>query len=276
MGFVSRGGKPERSAVIWGIVPDGSVLNLGPWQLVFLVVAGVGAGLTGSIAGLASLVSYPALLAVGIPPVSANVTNTVALMGNTFGAAAGSRPELRGQRSRLLRLCVITAAGGAAGSALLLLTPDGTFAYIVPFLIGGASVLLLFSPKLSERAGGRDGVGLGTAIGAFLVAIYGGYFGAAAGVVMLALLSAAWTQPLARTNAAKNIVTGAANMVAALVFAFTGPVLWPAALALCAGLVAGSFVGPAVVRRVPAAPLRVVIALAGLGLAVSLGWQAWT
>ncbi|GAB3575339.1 sulfite exporter TauE/SafE family protein [Amycolatopsis endophytica] len=257
-------------------MPADALSSLGPWQLAFLVVAGVGAGLTGSIAGLASLVSYPALLAVGVPPVSANVTNTVALMGNTVGAAAGSRPELRGQRSRLLRLCAITAVGGAAGSALLLLTPDGTFAYVVPFLIAGASVLLLFSPRLAERAGrGDGGVTAGTATGAFLVAIYGGYFGAAAGVVMLALLSAAWTQPLARTNAAKNIVTGAANMVAAVVFAFTGPVLWPAAVALCVGLVAGSFVGPAVVRRVPAAPLRVVIALAGLGLAATLGWQAW-
>ncbi|MDQ0380627.1 sulfite exporter TauE/SafE family protein [Amycolatopsis thermophila] len=257
-------------------MPADPLLTLGPWQLAFLVVAGVGAGLTGSIAGLASLVSYPALLAVGVPPVSANVTNTVALMGNTVGAAAGSRPELRGQRNRLLRLCAITAVGGAAGSALLLLTPEGTFASIVPFLIAGASVLLLFSPRLAERAArGDGGVTAGTGVGAFLVAIYGGYFGAAAGVVMLALLSAAWAQPLARTNAAKNVVTGAANMVAALVFAFTGPVLWPAAAALCVGLVAGSFAGPAVVRRLPPAPLRIAIALAGLGLAGALGWQAW-
>ncbi len=276
MGFVSHGRKTIAPAVNWGNVPAEPLLTLGPWQLLFLVVAGVGAGLTGSIAGLASLVSYPALLAIGVPPVTANVTNTVALMGNTVGSAAGSRPELRGQRARLLRLCAITAVGGAAGSALLLLTPEGTFAYIVPFLIGGASILLLFSPRLAERAGrGDGGLTAGTATGAFLVAIYGGYFGAAAGVIMLALLSAAWAQPLARTNAAKNIVTGAANLVAAVVFAFTGSVLWPAAAALCLGLVAGSFVGPAVVRRLPAAPLRVAIALAGMGLAVTLAWQAW-
>ncbi|NIH79844.1 sulfite exporter TauE/SafE family protein [Amycolatopsis viridis] len=256
-------------------MPAEPLLAPGPWQLVFLVVAGAGAGLTGSIAGLASLVSYPALLAIGVPPVSANVTNTVALMGGAVGAAAGSRPELRGQRKRLLRLCAITAAGGAAGSALLLLTPEGAFASIVPFLIAAASVLLLCSPRPAARAGRGGGLTAGTATGAFLVAVYGGYFGAAAGVVMLALLSAAWPQPLARTNAAKNIVTGAANLVAAVVFAVTGPVLWPAAAALCAGLVAGSFAGPAIVRRLPAAPLRIAIALAGLGLAVALGWQAW-
>ncbi|HVW42663.1 MAG TPA: sulfite exporter TauE/SafE family protein [Amycolatopsis sp.] len=245
--------------------------------LIFLLVAGVGAGLTGSVAGLASLVSYPALLAVGLSPISANVTNTLAMLGTTVGAAAGSRPELAGQRARLATLCLVTGVGGACGAALLLVTPADTFTAIVPFLIAAASILLLFAPRLRNYSANPSASVLGpwTAAAAFGVAIYGGYFGAAAGVLMLALLSSVWVQSLARSNAAKTIATGAANLVAAVVFAFTGNVNWPAMLALGLGSVIGSWIGPAIVRRVPATPLRIVIALAGLGLAASLAWQAF-
>lgn len=242
-----------------------------------LALAGVGAGLAGSMAGLASLVSYPALLAVGLSPLSANVTNTVALVGTTFGTMAGSGPELAGQRRRVLRLCAITAVGGAFGSALLLVTPSSTFTVVVPWLIAGGSLALLAGPRLRlavERARiGPRGPIVGAS--AFCVAIYGGYFGAAAGVLMLALLSSVWSDSLARSNAAKNLATGAANLVAAAVFAFTGDVDWPAALALCAGSIVGSWVGPGIVRRLPPAPLRIAIGLAGLGLAVVLAWKAF-
>ncbi|GAA4671065.1 MULTISPECIES: sulfite exporter TauE/SafE family protein [Amycolatopsis] len=250
-------------------------MSFDPLALLFLFAAGVGAGLTGSIAGLASLVSYPALLAVGLSPVSANVTNTVAMLGTTIGAAAGSRPELAGQRGRLKVLCSITAAGGALGAALLLWTPSDTFTFIVPFLIAGASILLFVAPKLRKVSANSSGLGPVTGAAAFAVAIYGGYFGAAAGVLMLALLSTVWAQSLARSNAAKNIATGAANLIAAVVFAFTGEVDWPSVVALCLGSVLGSWVGPAVVRRLPATPLRIGIGLAGLGLAGTLAWQAF-
>lgn len=240
------------------------------WLL--LVLAGIGAGLVGAVTGLASLVSYPALLAVGLPPLTANVTNSIAMVGTTIGAAAGSRPELTGQRDQVLKLCAITAAGGIGGAVLLLVTPPGTFTLVVPWLIGAASVLLLFAPRLRALATRSDGVGLGplTGLAAFAVAVYCGYFGAAAGVLMLALLSVIWAQSLARSNAAKNLATGAANLIAAVLFTFTGKVDWPAALALCAGSIIGAWLGPALVRRLPAAPLRIVIAIAGLGLAVSL------
>lgn len=243
--------------------------------LAFLFVAGVGAGLTGSVAGLASLVSYPALLAVGLPPLSANVTNTIALLGTTAGAAAGSRPELVGQRRRLVVLCAITAAGGALGAGLLLWTPPGLFTVVVPFLIAGASILLFAGPYLRKNGGTGRGIGPAAGAGAFGVAVYGGYFGAAAGVLMLALLSTVWAQSLARSNAAKNLATGAANIIAAVVFAFTGKVFWPAAAALCLGSLLGSWLGPSIVRRVPATPLRIAIGLAGLGLAGTLAWQAF-
>ncbi|MCU1679424.1 MAG: sulfite exporter TauE/SafE family protein [Amycolatopsis sp.] len=251
---------------------------MGPGVLLLLVLAGVGAGLTGSVAGLASLVSYPALLAAGLPPLAANMTNTVAMMGTTVGAAAGSRPELSGQRGRLLRLSVITMIGGAVGGVLLLVTPPGAFTAVVPWLIAGASILLMVGQRLRAAGERGDAAGLSPAAGlaAFGVAIYGGYFGAAAGVLMLALLSTVWTQSLARTNAAKNIATGVANLVAAIVFACTGKVYWPAAVALCAGSILGSWVGPLIVRRLPAGPLRIVIGIAGLGLAVVLGWKAFS
>jgi uncharacterized membrane protein YfcA len=246
-------------------------------MLILLGLAGVGAGLIGSVAGLASLVSYPALLAAGLSPVTANVTNTVALLGSAVGAAAGSGPELSGQRRRVVWLCSIAAVGGACGGALLLLTPSGTFTVVVPWLIALGSLMLLARPRLRLLVArfGISAAGPGTAIAAFCVAVYGGYFGAAAGVLMLALLSSVWSQSLARSNAVKNLATGAANLIASTVFAFTGKVDWPAALALCAGSIVGSWLGPAIVRRVPATPLRIGIGLAGLGLAVVLAWQAF-
>jgi uncharacterized protein len=251
---------------------------LSAWSVLLLAGAGVLAGMLGSVGGLASLASYPALLLAGLPPTAANVTNTVALVATTVGSAAGSRPELVGQGRFIGRLCVVAVCGGAAGAALLLTTPAGVFEKVVPWLVAGASIALLLGPRLRQAAGehpaGRAGVALTVAV--FLVAVYSGYFGAAAGVLMLAILSAASRQSLARVNAAKNLVTGAGNAVAAVVFALIGPVHWVAALALAAGSLAGGWLGPAVVRRVPAGPLRVAIAVAGLGLAVKLAADAGT
>lgn len=246
-----------------------------PGSFLLLVLAGVGAGLTGSIAGLASLVSYPALLAAGLPPVTANITNTVAMLGTTAGGAAGARPELAGQRRNIVPLCVITTIGGACGGLVLLLTPSDAFTAIVPWLIGGASVVLMAGPRLRRLAEGAEHRGLrpATGVAAFFIGIYGGYFGAAAGVLMLALLVSVWSQSLARTNAAKNLVTGSANLLAAIVFAVTGKVVWLAALAVCLGSLGGAWLGSNLVRRLPAAPLRIGIGIAGLTLAVVLAFS---
>ncbi|WP_211260652.1 sulfite exporter TauE/SafE family protein [Amycolatopsis jejuensis] len=247
-------------------------------KFALLLLAGVGAGLTGAVAGLASLVSYPALLAAGLPPVSANMTNTVAMLGSTAGAAAGSQPELRGQARRLLPLCLITTVGGACGGLVLLVSSPDSFTLVVPWLIGGASVVLMAGPRLRRMAEHHEHRGIGplTGIAAFLIGVYGGYFGAAAGVLMLALLTTVWSQALARTNAAKNVATGTANLIAAPVFAFTGKVFWPAAIAVCAGSVAGSWLGSVLVRYLPATPLRIAIGLGGLALAAVLAWQAYS
>lgn len=241
-----------------------------------LLLAGFGGGITGSVAGIASLVSYPALLALGLPALSANMTNTVALVFSGVGAVSASRPELAGQRARLVRLGFFAAAGGLTGALLLLFTPAHFFARLVPWLIGLGSLGILLRRRVGTLAPvpapGR-GVLLGCAV--FSIALYGGYFGAAAGVVLLAVLLLTTADGLARSNAVRNLLLGLANAVAALAFACVGHVRWSAVVPLAAGLFVGGRLGPAIVRRVPEAPLRAVIALAGLALALHLGLDAY-
>jgi uncharacterized protein len=240
--------------------------------VVFLLIAGVLAGVAGSVAGLASLVSYPALLAVGLPALAANVTNTVALVLYTVGAASFSRQELTGQAGRLRRLALVTVAGGVAGAALLLSTPAEVFELLVPVLIGGASLVLLLQPGITRLAGGLvDERSPALLAAVFGVGVYAGYFGAAAGVVLLALLTVSVAEPLARLVAARNVALGLANLVAATGFALFGPVRWTAAAPLAVGFLLGGVLGPGLVRRLPGNRLRMAIALLGLGVAVKLG-----
>jgi uncharacterized protein len=248
----------------------------------WLVLAGVGAGLTGSVAGLASLVSYPALLAAGLPPLAANVTNTVALFGVTGGTMAGSRRELRGQGRRVLRLASIAAVGGLVGAALLLLTPPDAFEVVVPWLVGLGALLLLFRDRVRAFAAGRSGperadvphgdpaIRWHWALVVVMLGVYGGYFGAGVGIIALAVLALERVEPLPITNAVKNAATGAANGVAAIAYTFFGPVDWSAALLLGVGAIVGGLIGPAVVRVAPERPLRWLVGLAGLALAVHL------
>jgi uncharacterized membrane protein YfcA len=244
-------------------------------DVVLLLAAGMVAGVAGSVAGLASLVSYPALLAVGLPALTANVTNTVSLVLYTVGAASFSRRELAGQSRRLRRLALVTGLGGAAGAALLLSTPAEVFELLVPLLIAGASLVLLLAPRIARLAGGVvDERSPALLAGVFAVGVYGGYFGAAAGVILLALLAVSVAEPLARLVAARNVALGLANAVAAVGFALFGPVRWTAAIPLAAGFLVGGTLGPGLVRRLPGDRLRVGIAVLGLGLAVKLGIDA--
>ena len=246
-------------------------------EILLLVVAGVVAGLTGSIAGLASVASYPALLAVGLPPVTANVTNTVALVCSSVGSVSASRVELRGQRARVRRLALVAVGGGTCGATLLLLTPSQSFELVVPWLIALASLAILARSRVvpaAERLHGHHD-GHGVTLGVALIGVYGGYFGAAAGVLLLALLLWSTGESLPRSNAAKNVVLGAANAVAALAFVCFGDVRWSAVAPLGLGLLVGGRTGPAVVRRAPATPVRAVIAAAGLALATTLAVDAY-
>lgn len=248
------------------------------WALLF--AAGVVGGLTGSIAGLASVATYPALLAVGLPPVTANVTNTVALVFNGIGSILGSRPELAGQGRWLLRMTPIAALGGAAGAVLLLTTPADGFEKIVPWLLA-FSALAIVVPRSAVTADGVDGKAghrrlLLEAAAIFAIAIYGGYFGAAAGVVLLAMLLRTGQASLAHSNAAKNVLLGASNLTAAVIFAFVAPVHWPSVVALGLGCLVGSRLGPVVVRRTPTTPMRVVIGIGALVLAIKLGIDAYS
>ena len=255
-------------------------------HFLLLIAAGLGAGLTGSMAGLASLVSYPALLASGLSPLAANVTNTIGLLSNGPGSAAGSRAELRGHGRRVAALSGWAAVGGALGALLLLWGSSGTFKQVVPWLIAFGSLLLLMRDPLRDRldrrqlvesaAAARRRPSWGRRLPVLLVGIYGGYFGAGAGIIMLAVLSLETLEPLPVTNAVKNLTMTAANLVAAVIFAFASPVNWPSAAAIAIGVLIGSWCGPAVVRVVPDRPLRIAIAVAGLALAAALfvGWSA--
>ena len=244
-------------------------------EVTLIALAGVGAGLTGSIAGLASLVSYPALLATGLPPFAANVTNTTALMGNAVGTTLGSRRELVGQWPRLRTLILLAAGGGSVGAGLLLVTDPSVFEAVVPWLVAFGALLLLLRDRLrawsaARRKNARPVPAWTAHLVVVAVGIYGGYFGAGAGIIMLAVLALRTTEPLAVTNAVKNVATSSANLVAAAAYAVFAPVDWQAVLALGTGALLGGWVGPQVVRALPERPLRLAVGATGLGLAAYL------
>ncbi len=245
-------------------------------DVLVLLAAGTLGGIFSTVVSIASLVSYPVLLALGVPPLSANMTNTVSLVLTGAGSVAGSRPELAGQGRLVLRLGAITALGGAAGAAVLLMTPASTFTVVVPVLIGAASLLLLVQPRIRKLAPAPDeGNRLVHGIALFAVAMYVGYFGAAAGVMLLVVLSIMIEESLVKVNAIKNAVSGMANATAALCFALFGDVRWTFVAPLAAGFLVGGWIGPKIARRVPAGPFRVVVSLCGIGLAVKLGLSAY-
>ena len=237
-----------------------------------LVAAGVLAGIVGTAGGITSLISYPALLLVGIPALPATVANTVAIVACWPGSAAASRPELRGQGPWLRRWIPVAAAGGTGGSVLLLVTPAGVFGQVVPFLIAAGSLALLLQPRITagSQENGRRGAGLLLAAGVLALAFYNGYFGAGAGVLTLSLLLLTADSQLTRANALKNMLVGAASIASAVTFAILAKVDWTVVAPLAAGMLAGSALGPRVARRIPPGLLRWLVALMGLGFALHL------
>jgi uncharacterized protein len=230
------------------------------------------AGVLGSAGGTASLISYPVLLAVGIPPLAANVTNAVAFVAAWPGSALGSRPELRGQGPWLRRWAPLAAAGSAAGAGLLLVTPARTFDRVVPFLLAFAALALLIQPRVSAWLAGHPAGGSQLILpgGLALASVYDGYWGAGAGVMTLALLMITTDQHVARSNALKNMLLGVADVACCVVFIVCWPVDWAAVAPMAGGFLAGSMIGPSVTRHIPGNALRVIAALAGLGFAIRL------
>jgi uncharacterized protein len=237
-----------------------------------LLVAGMVAGLVGTAGGITTLVSYPALLAVGIPALPANVANIVALPACWPGSALASRPELAGRASWVRRWAPVAASGGALGAALLLSTPSAIFAHVVPFLVLTGSLALLAQPRLSAWRQQRhmERSRLLLPAGLLLLSVYNGYFGAGSGVMVLALLLLTVDEHMARANALKNMLIGAASIVSAVAFAVFGAVDWAAAIPLAIGMLVGSTMGPRVARRLPACVLRLLVVLLGIALAVRL------
>jgi uncharacterized protein len=240
--------------------------------MALLLGAGVLAGMVGSAGGIASLISYPVLLAVGIPPKPANVADTIAFVACLPGSALGSRPELREQGRQVLRLVPLAIAGTAAGAVLLLLTPAGVFERIVPFLVAFAAVALLIQPRVSAWLEKHPGSGgrFWAQCGLLAVWVFDGYWGVGAGVMALAVLVLAVEKDFARANALKNVLLGVADVACSIVFILYGPVHWAAVVPLGVGVLAGSRVGPSLTRRIPAGVLRIVVAFIGLGLAADL------
>jgi uncharacterized membrane protein YfcA len=240
--------------------------------LEMLAVAGAGgvAGAVNTIVGSGSLITFPTLLAVGFPPVTANVSNTVGLVFGSISGAWGYRRELRGQGRRTLTLGAGSAAGALAGGILLLSLPSSVFGAVVPLLILLAVALMAFKPTpRGEHEPLRAHLAPATG-GTFLTGIYGGYFGAAQGVILLAVLRLAFGDDLQRLNAIKNVLAGIANGAAAVLFIAVAHIAWDAAALLAGGSILGGFVGSAYGRRLPEAWLRRIVIVGGTIVAVIL------
>lgn len=235
--------------------------------LALIALAGVGTGIVGYLTGLASLVSYPVLLAAGLSPVAANVTNTLGLVGVGVGSTARAMRTVTGGRAGLLgRQVAVAAIGGGLGATLLLVAGESSFEAVVPWLVLFASALLLLSPRIS-RLRTRDPSRVAYWVGLFLVCCYGGYFGAGAGVMYLALTMVASTELFGRAMVIKSLLLGVSNLVASVVFIGFGPVDWAAAVALGIGCIVGGNLGAVIQRLFREDVLRAVVAAAGFFLA---------
>ncbi len=237
-----------------------------------VLVAGLGAGILTSTVGIASLLSFPVLVAVGLPPVVANASNTIGLTPGALSGSWGYRRELR-EHPRVTAIVLATCAVGAvAGAVLLLALPPTVFESVVPWLILGTCLLVGIQPWLSSRLRARRGseaddrlhVSAVAAGFATLTGVYGGYFGAGAGVMMLAVLGLGTDLPFRVANALKTLAVLAANLVASLIFVVAADIDWRAVVLLASGSVVGGYVGARISRRLPAALLRAGVVIAGL------------
>jgi len=250
-----------------------------PLELVAVAAAGLGAGVLTSTVGVASLASFPVLLALGLPPVVANASNTVGVLPGALSGSFGYRAELRARPALTGRVLVTSAVGSVAGALLLLTLPSEVFEAVVPWLILGACVLVGVTPWLSgwlrrrrhpESPQVRETMSAPTTAFATLTGVYGGYFGAGSGVMMTAVLGLGLDLDLRVVTALKTLAVMASNLVASVVFVLLADLAWDVVAALAVGSVLGGYVGARVGRLLPPTLLRVLVVAAGVVAAVIL------
>lgn len=251
---------------------------MSPLHILAILAAGAAAGTINTLVGSGTLITFPLLLGLGYAPVVANVSNTVGLVPGSAAGAFGYRRELSGQGQRALPLAGIALAGGIVGAVLLLSLPASAFKAIVPAFIAIALVLILIQPRLSrwlaaQRATARPTSGRpssATALGVFASGVYGGYFGAAQGILLISILALGIEDKLQRLNALKVVLTGLVNLVSGLVFIIVAHVAWGAAGLIAAGSIVGGMIGARYGRRLPPVALRAVIVVVGVAAIVEL------
>lgn len=244
-------------------------------EVVVIALAGLAAGAINTVVGSGTLVTFPVLLAFGYPPVTANVSNTIGLVPGSISGAVGYRRELVGQRRRVLRLGTVAVLGGITGAVLLLILPASAFKAIVPVFIAIALVLVVIQPRinreLARRNVDRSGEGgIFTPLLVYAAGVYGGYFGAAQGILLLGILGVALAQDLHRTNALKNVLTALVNGVAGIYFAIAAHVEWGPVGIIAGASIIGGQLGAHYGRRLPPAALRGVIVVVGATAIVRL------
>ena len=243
------------------------------WEVAAVLLAGVGAGTINTIVGSGTLITFPVLLAFGVPAVTANVSNTIGLVPGSLSGALGYRRELKAQGGRLLRLGTAALLGGLLGAYVLVKLPSRAFTVIVPVLILLALVLVVIQPRVARamavrRQGGAEGPLL--IAGVFLTSVYGGYFGAAQGVLLIALMGMLLADDMQRLNAAKNVLALIVDAVAACFFLFASHIDWAAVGLIAVGSTLGGQLGARVGRRLPPPALRATIVLVGLAAVTRL------
>ena len=246
---------------------------MSPTEAVLIALAGVAAGTINTVVGSGTLITFPTLLAFGVPPVTANVSNTLGLVPGSLSGAIGYRRELVGQRPRLVRLGAGSVLGGITGAVLLLVLPAGAFQAIVPVLIGLGCLLVVLQPMISRRVAARAesrGVerpehgAVWVWVLVYVAGVYGGYFGAAQGVLLMAILGVGLSETMQRNNATKNVLALLVNLVAAVVFIFVAHMNWTVAGLIAVGSVIGGQIGATVGRRLPSWALRGFIVVVGI------------
>jgi uncharacterized protein len=249
------------------------VIDASPGSLAFLLVAGLVAGAVNAAAGGGSLLVFPSLLAVGLPPLAANVTNSIAQWPGYVGIIAGTRRELGGQRRRILLTSAVSVVGSAIGCALLLVLPSSVFDAVVPVLVLLASGVFALQPLIRRWTAPTPGAPdrLATLLpSVFLAAVYGGYFGGALGVILIATLSLFAHDSLVRLNALKGLLSLVVATVTVVYFAIEAPVYWPAVGVLAPTTLIGGYIGARIARRSPEAVLRAAVVVLGVTVGVYL------